>query len=103
MNEMVRNFGVVPADVALSQDGLTFLKKLIDGEYPAPPIAETLGFTLIEVEHGKAVFEGLPQFRHYNPLGTVHGGLRDDAARFLPRLLRSTPRSARARATPRSR
>ena len=75
MNETVRNFGVVPADVALSQDGLTFLKKLIDGEYPAPPIAETLGFALIAVEHGKAVFEGLPQFRHYNPLGVVHGGL----------------------------
>jgi len=39
---MVRNFGVVPLDVALNHDGLTFLKKLIDGAYPAPPIAEPL-------------------------------------------------------------
>jgi uncharacterized protein (TIGR00369 family) len=74
VNEAVRKIGVTPPDVALGQDGLTFLKKLLDGEYPAPPITETLGFDLLEVEHGKAVFEGLPQFRHYNPLGTVHGG-----------------------------
>ena len=71
---MVRKFGVTPQDEALSTDGLTFLKKLLDGTYPAPPIAQTLGFDLIEVEHGKATFEGLPEFRHYNPLGTVHGG-----------------------------
>jgi uncharacterized protein (TIGR00369 family) len=71
---MVRNFGVVPPDVALNQDGLSFLNKMIAGEYPAPPIAETLGFMLIAVEHGKAVFEGQPQFRYYNPLGVVHGG-----------------------------
>src|SRR5262249_43080356 len=38
------------------------------------PITETLGFTLVEVEHGRAVFEGEPQFRHYNPIGTVHAG-----------------------------
>jgi uncharacterized protein (TIGR00369 family) len=71
---MVRTFGVTPFDIATSYDGLTFLKKLIDGTLPAPPIAETLDFDLIEVEHGKAVFEGRPAFRHYNPLGTVHGG-----------------------------
>lgn len=74
MNEMMRKYGVTPQDEALSTDGLTFLKKLIDGTYPAPPIAQTLGFDLLEVEHGKATFEGLPEFRHYNPLGAVHGG-----------------------------
>jgi uncharacterized protein (TIGR00369 family) len=74
VDDVTNKFGVVPMQTALSQDGLTFLNKLICGEYPAPPIAETLGFTLVAVEHGKAVFEGLPEFRHYNPLGTVHGG-----------------------------
>ena len=29
---------------------------------------------MIEVEPGRAVFEGVPEFRHYNPIGTVHGG-----------------------------
>ena len=33
-----------------------------------------LGFHLIEAEDGRAVFEGVPEFRHYNPIGTVHAG-----------------------------
>jgi uncharacterized protein (TIGR00369 family) len=74
VNEMVRKYGVTPLEEALSTDGLTFLRKMSEGTYPAPPIAQTLGFDLVEVEHGKAVFEGLPAFRHYNPLGVVHGG-----------------------------
>jgi uncharacterized protein (TIGR00369 family) len=67
-------YGLTPIDQALSYDGLTFLQKMIDRELPAPPISQTLGFLLTHVEKGKAVFEGLPELRHYNPLGTVHGG-----------------------------
>ena len=37
-------------------------------------MAELLGFALASVEHGEAVFKGRPARRHYNPLGTVHGG-----------------------------
>jgi uncharacterized protein (TIGR00369 family) len=33
-----------------------------------------VGFHLIEAEQGRAVFEGVPEFHHYNPIGTVHGG-----------------------------
>jgi uncharacterized protein (TIGR00369 family) len=66
--------GVVRRDVLLSYDGLGFLKALIAGELPAPPIAETLGFALVEAEPGRAVFAGTPQYRHYNPIGTVHAG-----------------------------
>jgi uncharacterized protein (TIGR00369 family) len=68
------NIGVVPRDVLLSYDGIGFLKALIAGELPAPPIAETLGFALVEAEPGRAVFAGTPQYRHYNPIGTVHAG-----------------------------
>lgn len=39
-----------------------------------PPIGETLGFDLVEVEAGRAVFEGSPDRSVYNPLGGVHGG-----------------------------
>lgn len=39
-----------------------------------PPIGETLAFSLVEVDRGRAVFEGTPDGRAYNPLGTVHGG-----------------------------
>lgn len=72
MNETV--YGVVPVETLLQHDGLSFVRGLIDGTFPAPPITQTLGFTLIEAEHGRAVFSGTPQMRHYNPIGTVHGG-----------------------------
>ncbi|KAF0165831.1 MAG: hypothetical protein FD157_1007 [Rhodocyclaceae bacterium] len=54
--------------------GLELFQKMIAGELPRPPISETLGFTLIEAEKGRVVFQGTPQHRHYNPIGSVHGG-----------------------------
>jgi len=69
-----KTYGVVAPDVLKAHDGLSFLKAIIDGTLPNPPISEVLGFHLIEVENGRAVFEGLPEFRHYNPIGTVHAG-----------------------------
>ena len=71
---MAASFGVVPRDVLLSYDGLGFLRAIVAGELPMPPIANTLGFTLVEVENGRAVFAGIPEMRHYNPIGVVHGG-----------------------------
>jgi uncharacterized protein (TIGR00369 family) len=55
--------------------GIEFLRAIRDGRLPAPPIAALLGFTLVEVEPGHAVFEVLPGEQHYNPIGVVHGGL----------------------------
>ena len=74
MNERAAKYGVVTPDELRSHDGLSFLKGIIDGTLPNPPISELLGFHLIEVEKGRAAFEGLPEFRHYNPIGTVHAG-----------------------------
>ena len=53
--------------------GLEQLKALIATNRP-PPIAQTLGFALVEVEEGRAVFEGIPGPHLLNPIGTVHGG-----------------------------
>jgi uncharacterized protein (TIGR00369 family) len=79
--EQVRNMdfktlktGVVPMETLLSYDGIGFLKAIIDGTLPAPPISQTLGFLLTEAEPNRAVFEGEPTFAHYNPIGTVHAG-----------------------------
>lgn len=55
--------------------GLDFLREIVAGRLPAPPISETLGFTLEEVEHGRAVFVLVPGEEHYNPIGSVHGGV----------------------------
>ena len=68
------NYGVVPFETLLTQDGLTFLRRILDGTYPAPPITQTLGFAISEVERGRVVFSGTPEMRHYNPIGSVHGG-----------------------------
>ncbi len=65
---------MVSADTLKSLSGLDFLKGIVDGTQPSPPISALLGFHLVEVEDGRAVFEGVPDFHHYNPIGTVHGG-----------------------------
>jgi len=69
-----KKYGVVAPEVAKSFSGLEFLQGIIDGRQPHPPMSELLGFHLIEIEEGRAVFEGLPEYRHYNPISTVHGG-----------------------------
>jgi uncharacterized protein (TIGR00369 family) len=74
VNEPTAKVGVVSRDVLLSYDGLGFLRAIAEGTLPQPPITQTLGFRLIGAEYGKAIFEGIPEFRHYNPIGAVHGG-----------------------------
>jgi uncharacterized protein (TIGR00369 family) len=53
--------------------GLEFLRKLI-AEQRRVPIGATLGFRLVEVEEGRAVFEAEVGPWSYNPIGSVHGG-----------------------------
>ncbi|PTM52793.1 PaaI family thioesterase [Phreatobacter oligotrophus] len=67
-------YGVVPTAEATSVDGIDFLRAMLDQRHPAPPIAQSMGFILTEVEPGRAVFEGTPTAAFFNPLGTVHGG-----------------------------
>jgi len=55
--------------------GLEFLRAIMDGSLPPPPIARTLGMTLVEIGEGRAVFAFEPHEFHYNPIGAVHGGL----------------------------
>jgi uncharacterized protein (TIGR00369 family) len=55
--------------------GLEFLRRIADGTVPQPPLAATMGFRLAEVAPGLAVFTMTPRFRHYNPVGVVHGGV----------------------------
>lgn len=55
--------------------GLDYMRALLEGRFPAPPIAVTLGFELTEVSEGHAVFSCTPGEHHYNPIGSVHGGL----------------------------
>ena len=60
---------------AMQMEGLDYLQNMINGQFPPPPMAQTLNFWLAEVDKGYAVFECEPQEYHYNPIGVIHGGL----------------------------
>jgi uncharacterized protein (TIGR00369 family) len=65
----------VSADAARTIAGLDFLRAIAAGDLPAAPIASTLGFTVVSVDPGRVVFEFTPAEYHYNPIGSVHGGV----------------------------
>ena len=65
----------IVARAAGTESGLAFLQKIVSGALPSPPIAEVLGFRLLKVEAGFAVFEFEPAEFHYNPIGVVHGAM----------------------------
>ncbi|WP_394821532.1 PaaI family thioesterase [Pendulispora albinea] len=56
------------------------LKQLVRGEIPPPPIAELLGFHLVEIELGRSTIRLEASKRHANPMGTLHGGVISDVA-----------------------
>ena len=55
--------------------GIDYVRAIFAGELPAPPIADLMGFRGVEAEPGRAVFEIVPGEQHYNPIGSVHGGV----------------------------
>lgn len=69
------NIGVPPLEALKGMSGLDFLSAIADGRLPQPPITDTLGFALVEVSPGYALFTMTPAFKHYNPIATVHGGV----------------------------
>jgi uncharacterized protein (TIGR00369 family) len=63
------------AAAARDLDGLAFLQAILDGTLPGPPVARTLDFSPVSVQPGEVVFEFTPAEFHYNPIGSVHGGV----------------------------
>jgi uncharacterized protein (TIGR00369 family) len=61
-----------PKDVA-HLSGLELFAGMLSGRFPPPPIAKVLNFELVEVENGRALFQGEPLRDFYNPIGSVHG------------------------------
>ncbi|HET9822479.1 MAG TPA: PaaI family thioesterase [Burkholderiaceae bacterium] len=64
----------LPRTAVQGRAGLDVLRDMLEGRLPAAPIAHTMGFILIEVGSGSAVFQGRPGAAFLNPLGTLHGG-----------------------------
>lgn len=66
--------GVATREQIAHLNGLQQMQAMLRGELPYAAIAKTLDFLIVEVEDGKAVFQGTPRPEHLNPMGTVHGG-----------------------------
>ena len=67
-------FGVTPTEVIASMSGLDFVRAMFDGKLPTPPIMQNVEPFDQTAEKGRVVFHSVPGFRHYNPIGSVHGG-----------------------------
>ena len=62
------------AEIGAGLSGLEQLQALKARDSHPPGIGQTLDFRLVEIEPGRAVFEGTPGLHAYNPIGTIHGG-----------------------------
>jgi len=67
-------FGVTPTTVMASMSGLDFVRAIFEGKLPAPPITQGIDPFDQTAEQGVVSFHTIPGFRHYNPIGSVHGG-----------------------------
>src|SRR5712672_3927831 len=67
-------YGIVPIDVMASVSGLDFVRAIFARRLPEPPIMQTVEPFDCTAEPGVVVIHSIPGFRHYNPIGSVHGG-----------------------------
>ncbi len=66
--------GFAQPDQVVGKSGLELMQAMLRGEVPYSHIADTMDFLMISATLGEAIFQGTPQTKHLNPMGTVHGG-----------------------------
>ena len=66
-------YGVTPTHVMASMPGIDFVRAIFEGRLPSPPIMQTVEPFDSTAEPGVVTFQSIPGFRHYNPIGSVHG------------------------------
>jgi uncharacterized protein (TIGR00369 family) len=62
-------------ELGRTMSGLDYLRAMAAGKLPQPPVAKLLGFGIGSIERGRVTFEADAAEYHYNPIGTVHGGV----------------------------
>jgi len=67
-------YGVTSPEVMAGMAGVDFVRAIFDGRLPAPPIMQTIEPFDSSAEPGVVVMHSVPGIRHYNPIGSVHGG-----------------------------
>jgi uncharacterized protein (TIGR00369 family) len=63
------------AEAGRTMSGRAFLEAIQRGDLPAPPICYLVDFTFSEIADGRVDMVLQPQESHYNPIGSVHGGV----------------------------
>jgi uncharacterized protein (TIGR00369 family) len=66
-------YGVTPTQIMASMPGIEFVRAMFAGKLPTPPIMQTIEPFDYAAEPGIITFQSVPGFRHYNPIGSVHG------------------------------
>ncbi len=66
--------GVARPEQVAGMSGLEMMQAMLRGDIPYAAIAKTLDFAIVEVDTGRAVFQGTPGPAHLNPMGGIHGG-----------------------------
>ena len=97
---------VAIATAGAGMSGAEFFAAIGEGKIPPPPVMRALDFDGVAFGEGSATFRLTPKEFHYNPLGTVHGGvfatmLDSACAPHSPRPASPTPR-ARSTSRPRA-
>jgi uncharacterized protein (TIGR00369 family) len=67
-------YGVTPTEIMASMPGVEFVRAIFSGKLPAPPIMQSVEPFDSTADPGNVVMYSVPGFRHYNPIGSVHGG-----------------------------
>jgi uncharacterized protein (TIGR00369 family) len=67
-------YGVISTAVLASMPGIDFVRGIFEGRLPEPPIMQGVEPFDCSAEPGAAVLHSVPGIRHYNPIGSVHGG-----------------------------
>lgn len=66
--------GVTPTEIMATMAGIDFIRAMFAGKLPSPPIMENIAPFDSTAEPGVVSMKSIPGFRHYNPIGSVHGG-----------------------------
>src|ERR1700748_1181676 len=67
-------YGVTPTATMAAMAGIDFVRAIFSGKLPQPPIMQTVEPFDCTAEPGVGVINSIPGLRHYNPIGSVHGG-----------------------------
>ena len=63
----------LPHEATTTLSGLEQVRGMRDGRFGLAPMHALMNMRLIEAEDGWVVFTAVPEEKHYNPRGTVHG------------------------------